>query len=82
MDEFLKVVYRGYAINDNSAESDMFFEHFKPMLDKIKETVSEKVYIEIEEMFIDAANESSEFYALKGMNLALDVIQKKYVPVF
>lgn len=82
MDEFLKVVYRGYATNDENSESEKYAEFFKPMLEKIKRTVSEEIYGEIEDLFIDAVTASNEFYALKGMNLALDVIQKKYVPTF
>lgn len=82
MDEFLKVVYRGYVTNDTNSESEKYAEFFKPMLEKIKRTVSEEIYGEIEDLFIDAVTASNEFYALKGMNLALDVIQKKYIPTF
>lgn len=82
MDEFLKVVYRGYATNDTNSESEKYAEFFKPMLEKIKRTVSEEIYGEIEDLFIDSVTANNEFYALKGMNLALDVIQKKYVPTF
>lgn len=82
MDEFLKVVYRGYVVNDEAAEAEKYREFFQPMLNKIKETVSDKVYGQIEDLFMNGVCASNEFYAIKGMNLALDVIQKKYVPTF
>lgn len=78
MDKFLDIVYTN-QISD-SKDGDMYYEFFRPLLDKLKDLVSEKVYNELEEMFNNCAAENNRFYAIAGMKLAIGVMDGTYIP--
>lgn len=78
MDKFLDIVYTN-QISD-SKDGDMYYEFFRPLLDKLKDLVSEKVYNELEEMFNNCATENNRFYAIAGMKLAIGVMDGTYIP--
>ena len=79
MDEFLKVVYNAhietYGISDKSYD-----ELCKPFLDRLKDIVSPKIYEELEELFIQCNIDNILYFGVAGMKLAMDIIEKRYVP--
>ena len=78
MDKFLEIVFLNYA---DSTEADRSIEkHFEPLMAYLKEQVSQKIYKEIEDILSDCATNSSRYYAVEGMKLAIGVMNGTYVP--
>ena len=80
MDEFLKIVYTNQFANGE--QGDEFEKIFAPLIKKLKETLSENLYKEIEELFIDCCVENNRFYAVEGMKLAIGIMEGTYIPTF
>lgn len=78
MAEFLKVIYLNYMEEKNMA--DDFFEYFKEFTDKMHDTFSESAYKDFIDVFTDCAVENNEHYFIEGMKLAINIMNKKYVP--
>lgn len=78
MDEFLKVIYLNYMEEKNMG--DDFFEFFKEFTDKMHDTFSESAYKDFIDVFTDCAVENNEHYFIEGMKLAINIMNKKYVP--
>ena len=78
MDKFLEVVYSNQLAS--SDKGDKFEELFKPFMDKLKATVSEELYNQFEDLFMDCAVENNRFYAVEGMKLAIGIMDGTYIP--
>lgn len=78
MDEFLKVIYLNYM--EEKDMGDDFFEYFKEFTDKMHDTFSESAYKDFIDVFTDCAVENNEHYFIEGMKLAINIMNKKYVP--
>lgn len=78
MDEFLKVIYRNYA--SENGLSDAFLGYFEGLTEKINKTVSADLSNDFLETLVDCAVENNERYFVEGMKLAIDIMEKKYIP--
>ncbi len=78
MDQFLKVIYLNYM--EEKDMGDDFFEYFKEFTDKMHDTFSESAYKDFIDVFTDCAVENNEHYFIEGMKLAINIMNKKYVP--
>lgn len=76
MDKFLDVIYLSQL--EDTETADKFEEIFSPMLERLKELLSEKLFEEIEELFTDCCVENNRFYAIEGMKLAIDIMDGNY----
>lgn len=78
MDKFLEIVYTNQFASGE--QGDEFEKIFAPLMEKLKETLSENLYKEIEELFIDCCMENNRFYAVEGMKLAIGIMDGTYIP--
>ena len=78
MEKFLEIVYvNQFSSGENG---DEFLKIFIPLLDRLKELLSEKLYDEIEQLFIDCCVQNNSFYAVEGMKLAIGIMDGSYIP--
>ena len=78
MEKFLEIVYLNqFSSGENG---DEFLKIFIPLLDRLKELLSEKLYDEIEQLFIDCCVQNNSFYAVEGMKLAIGIMNGTYIP--
>lgn len=83
MEEFLKVVYYNYADNETDGEiaiGDIGYEIFRPFTEELKKIVSPELFCSLEEVFGDCISENNIYYAVKGMALAIRIMNKEYTP--
>lgn len=78
MDKFLEIVYSNQLAD--SEKGDEFIKTFAPFMDKLKGLLSESVYEELEESFIDCCVQNNRFYAVEGMKLAIGIMDGSYIP--
>lgn len=78
MDEFLKIIYMNYA--DETGTIDDYMEYFKSLDEKLQETVSKGLYDDFVDLFTDCIAENNRHYFIEGMKLAIQIMNKKYVP--
>lgn len=45
---------------------------FEPFLTTLKDILSDGLYEELEELFIDCAEENNRYYMLQGMSIAME----------
>ena len=77
MDKFLEIVYTNQLAD--SEKGDKFEEFFKPLMDKLKSTVSEELFNQFEDLFMDCAVENNRFYAVEGTKLAIGILDGTYI---
>ena len=78
MDKFLEIVYSNQLAD--SDKGDKFEDFFKPLMNKLKETVSEELYRDFEDLFLTRAVDNNRFYAVEGMKLAIGIMDGTYIP--
>ena len=78
MDKFLEIVYSNQLAD--SDKGDKFEDFFKPLMNKLKETVSEELYSDFEDLFLTCAVDNNRFYAVEGMKLAIGIMDGTYIP--
>jgi hypothetical protein len=78
MEKFLEIVYSNQLAD--SEKGDEYIKIFAPLMEKLKDTLSEKLYDEVEELFTDCAVDASRFYAVEGMKLAISIMNGTYIP--
>ena len=78
MDKFLEIVYSNQLAD--SEKGDEFIKMFATFMDKLKGLLSESVYEELEESFIDCCVQNNRFYAVEGMKLAIGIMDGSYIP--
>ena len=49
-------------------------------MNKLKETVSEELYRDFEDLFLTCAVDNNRFYAVEGMKLAIGIMDGTYIP--
>lgn len=79
MDKFLNIIYAS-QIEKDIDKGDKFIENFAPLLEKLKELLSPKLYDEIEELFTDCCVDNNRHYAVEGMKLAIGIMDESYIP--
>ena len=78
MNKFLEIVYASQIADEEQGEK--WREFFEPLMERLKEIVSESVYDELLELLIDCTTDSNRFYAVEGMKLAIGIMDGTYVP--
>lgn len=78
MDKFLEIVYSNQLAD--SEKGDEFENFFAPLMDRLKGLLSESLYGEIEDLFMDCCVTNNKFYAVEGMKLAIGIIDGSYIP--
>lgn len=78
MDNFLEVIYASQI--SNSKKGDRYDDFFKPFFGRMKELMSERLYDEMEEIFIACVSQNNSYYAVEGMKLAIGIMDGTYVP--
>lgn len=78
MEKFLEIVYMNQFLDGE--KGDEFLKIFIPLLDRLKELLSEKLYDEIEQLFVDCCVQNNSFYAVEGMKLAIGIMNGTYIP--
>lgn len=78
MEKFLEIVYMNQF--SDGEKGDEFLRIFVPLLDRLKELLSEKLYDEIEQLFVDCCVQNNSFYAVEGMKLAIGIMNGTYIP--
>lgn len=78
MEKFLEIVYTNQFADGE--KGDEFLKIFTPLLERLKDLLSEKLYEEINELFIDCCTENNSFYAVEGMKLAIEIMNGTYIP--
>lgn len=80
MDEFLKIIYRNYAEEQGLCEK--YFKDFvKEPLDISKKYLNSDLSEDIENAMMDSFCETAEIFFVEGMKLAIEIMEKKYVPI-
>ena len=79
MEKFLEVVYMNQL--GNGEKGDEFLNTFAPFLQKLQDILNQKLYEEIQEIFLDCATECNRFYAVEGMKLAIGIMDGTYIPI-
>lgn len=82
MDEFLRIIYRNYA-NEKELQDDANYEkELKNTLETLKkylsQDISEDAYVSLVE---EVSNVKEDFFVM-GMKLAIDIMNKNYIPRF
>lgn len=82
MDEFLRIIYRNYA-NERELQDDANYEkELKNTLETLKkylsQDISEDAYVSLVE---EVSNVKEDFFVM-GMKLAIDIMNKNYIPRF
>lgn len=62
-------------------KGDEYEKIFEPALNKLRDLLSNKMFDEFEEIFIECAVECNKFYAVEGMKLAIGIMDGSYVPL-
>lgn len=75
MDKFLEVIYTSQILESEKGEA--YIKLFQPVLEILKKTLSEELYNEIFEKFIDCSTDCNRFYAVEGMKLAIGIMNGK-----
>lgn len=79
MEKFLEIVFDSQILDTKKGE--VYLNMYEPMLKKLKDTLSGKMYEEIEEIFTDCSICSSKYYAVEGMKLAIGIMDGSYIPI-
>lgn len=77
MDKFLEIVYTNQLAD--SDKGDMYEKFFKPLLERIQNLVSESIYRELEDLFMDCITENNCFYAVEGMKMAIGIMEGTFI---
>lgn len=82
MDEFLKIIYRNYA-NEMELQDDTRYEkelkNTLGMLEKyLSKDISEDAFVSL----IEEVSDIKENFFVMGMMLAIDIMNKNYIPRF
>lgn len=80
MDEFLRIVAMNHICNDYEFPGKTE-EIMKLFEDKLKDILSEKLYDELHEDFLDMAIKLMEITFVEGMKTAIQIKDNKYVAV-
>lgn len=77
MDKFLELVYQSQIADEE--DGGMWYKFFLDFIMELEDSVSEEKFEELRELLIDATTECNRFYAVKGMELAIGILNGTYV---
>ena len=80
MDEFLKIIYRNYAAEKDMYNDELFESEFKTTLNALNTYLGKDLAEDTYMKLIDESGEVKETYFVMGMKLAIDIMNKKYIP--
>ena len=80
MDEFLKIIYRNYAAEKDMYNDELFESEFKTTLNALNTYLGKDLAEDTYMKLIDDSGEVKETYFVMGMKLAIDIMNKKYIP--
>ena len=80
MDEFLKIIYRNYAAENEMYNDELFESEFKTTLNALNTYLGKDLAEDTYMKLIDDSGEVKETYFVMGMKLAIDIMNKEYIP--
>lgn len=80
MDEFLKIIYRNYAAEKGMYNDDRFNKELKNSIELFKKYLSKEISEDVYMSLVEDISEIKEIYFVLGMKLAIDIMNKKYIP--
>ena len=80
MDEFLKIIYRNYAAEKDMYNDELFESEFKTTLNALNTYLGKDLAEDTYMKLIDDSGEVKETYFVMGMKLAIDIMNKEYIP--
>lgn len=82
MDEFLRIIYRNYA-NEKELQDDANYEkELKNTLETLKKYLSQNISEDAYVSLIEEVSNVKEDFFVMGMKLAIDIMNKNYIPRF
>ena len=80
MDEFLKIIYRNYSAENGMYNDELFESEFKTTLNALNTYLGKDLAEDTYMKLIDDSGEVKETYFVMGMKLAIDIMNKEYIP--
>lgn len=80
MDEFLKIIYRNYAAENEMYNDELFESEFKTTLNALNTYLGKDLAEDTYMKLIEEAGEIRETYFVMDMKLAIDIMNKEYIP--
>ena len=80
MDEFLKIIYRNYAAEKDMYNDELFESEFKTTLNALNTYLGKDLAEDTYMKLMEESGEVKETYFVMGMKLAIDIMNKKYIP--
>ena len=80
MDEFLKIIHRNYAAENEMYNDELFESEFKTTLNALNTYLGKDLAEDTYMKLIEESGEVKETYFVMGMKLAIDIMNKKYIP--
>lgn len=80
MDEFLKIIYRNYAAENEMYNDELFDSEFKTTLNALNTYLGKDLAEDTYMKLMEESGEVKETYFVMGMKLAIDIMNKKYIP--
>ena len=80
MDESLKIIYRNHAAEHEMYNDELFDSEFKTTLNALNTYLGKDLAEDTYMKLIDESGEVKETYFVMGMKLAIDIMNKKYIP--
>lgn len=77
MSRFLELVYQSQIADEE--EGKEWYKFFLDFIMTLEGAVDEETFDKLYELFIDATTECNRFYAVKGMELAIGILNGTYV---
>lgn len=82
MDEFLRIIYRNYA-NEKELQDDANYEkELKNTLEMLKKYLSRDISEDAYFSLVEEVSDVKEDFFVMGMKLAIDIMNKNYIPRF
>lgn len=78
MEKFLEIVYTNQLAD--SEKGDLYEVFFEPMMKRLRELLSDKLYEELLDTFTTCSVECNKYYAVEGMKLAIGIMDGSYMP--
>lgn len=77
MDKFLELVYQSQIADE--PEGEMWYKFFLDFIMTLEDSVSAEKFEDLKELLIDAMTENNRYYGVKGMELAIGILNGTYV---
>lgn len=77
MSRFLELVYQSQIADEE--EGKEWYKFFLDFIMTLEGAVDEDTFDELYELLVDAITETNRYYAVKGMELAIGILNDTYV---